>query len=112
MAELRMAIVGSGYMGRTHAECITRHVGRARLVAIAGGRRAPGLARDYGVDCEAGYEALLRRSPDPAGRAFWVARLAAGGNLVDLLFSVAATAEYAAQTPRSSGPDVLAIAFD
>lgn len=57
------------------------------------------------------YEALLRRSPDPAGRAFWVARLAAGGNLVDLLFSVAATAEYAAQTPRSSGPDVLALAF-
>ena len=46
MAELRIAIVGSGYMGRTHAECITRHVGRARLVAVAGGRRAPGLARD------------------------------------------------------------------
>jgi len=63
MAELRIGIVGSGYMGRTHAECITKHVGRARLVAVAGGRRAPGLARDYGVDCEPSYEALLHR-PD------------------------------------------------
>jgi predicted dehydrogenase len=61
VAELRIAIVGSGYMGRTHAECISRHVSRARLVAIAGGRRAAGLASDYTVAFEPTYEALLTR---------------------------------------------------
>lgn len=63
MTELRLGILGSGYMGRTHAECITRYVTRARLVAIAGGSRAPRLAADYGVDHEPSYEALLAR-PD------------------------------------------------
>ena len=63
MAELRIGILGSGYMGRTHAECITRHVTRARLVAVAGGRRAPALAADYGVAVEPDFPALLAR-PD------------------------------------------------
>jgi len=62
MAELRIAILGSGYMGRTHAECITKHVSRARLVAIAGGRRAPALAGDYRAAFEPSYEALLQRA--------------------------------------------------
>ena len=62
MGELRIAILGSGYMGRTHAECITRHMSRVRLVAISGGKRAPGLAADYGVRFEADYGALLARS--------------------------------------------------
>lgn len=62
MSELRLAILGSGYMGRTHAECIVKHVTRARLVAVAGGRRAPALAADYGAAFEPSYEALLARS--------------------------------------------------
>jgi len=62
MAELRIAILGSGYMGRTHAECIARHARRAQLVAIAGGRRAEGLAADYGVAFEPDFEALLDRT--------------------------------------------------
>ncbi|RYE10735.1 MAG: Gfo/Idh/MocA family oxidoreductase [Hyphomicrobiales bacterium] len=62
MAELRLAILGSGYMGRTHAECITKHVTRTRLVAIAGGRRAPALAADYGAAFEPSFDALLARS--------------------------------------------------
>lgn len=57
------------------------------------------------------YAALLGRRPDAAGRAWWAERIASGGNLVDLLFSIAATPEYAARTPRSTGPDVLATAF-
>jgi predicted dehydrogenase len=61
MADLRIAILGSGYMGRTHAECIMRHVTRAKLAAICGGRRAPGLAADYGVPHEPSYEGLLAR---------------------------------------------------
>ncbi len=63
MNELRFAILGSGYMGRTYAECITRHNSRCKLVAVSGGRRAPGLAADYGAVFEASYEALLDR-PD------------------------------------------------
>jgi predicted dehydrogenase len=62
MQEIRYAILGSGYMGRTYAECITRHNHRCRLVAISGGRRAPGLAADYHVDVVETYEDLLNRS--------------------------------------------------
>lgn len=63
MTELRIGILGSGYMGRTHAECIAKHMTRARLVAIAGGRRAPALAADYGVDVLPDFAAMLAR-PD------------------------------------------------
>ncbi len=63
MDELRIAILGSGYMGRTYAECITRYNTRGKLVAIAGGRRAPALAADYRVAYEPTYESLLGR-PD------------------------------------------------
>jgi predicted dehydrogenase len=58
-----MALLGSGYMGRSYAECLTRHNSRVRLTAIAGGSRAPQLAADYGVAYEPGYESLLER-PD------------------------------------------------
>ena len=57
------------------------------------------------------YAALLDRRPDAAGRAWWAERITAGGNLVDLLFSITATEEYANRVPRSTGPDVLATAF-
>ena len=60
MTELRIAILGSGYMGRTYAECITKFNTRAKLVAISGGRRAPGLAADYSVDYELGRVTFLR----------------------------------------------------
>ncbi len=63
MAELRIAILGSGYMGRTYAACLTQHNRRAQLVAVAGGRRAPALASDYGVEYEPTYSGLLAR-PD------------------------------------------------
>jgi predicted dehydrogenase len=63
MADLRIAILGSGYMGRTYAEGITKFNTRVKLTAITGGSRAPGLAADYGVDYEPTYEGLLAR-PD------------------------------------------------
>lgn len=62
MEELRIAILGSGYMGRTYAECITKFNNRGKLVAVAGGRRAPGLADDYDIDYEPTYEGMLERS--------------------------------------------------
>ena len=60
--ELGLGIVGSGYMGRTYAECVARYNRGARLIAVAGGTRAPALASDYGVDAEPSVEALLSRS--------------------------------------------------
>ena len=63
MTELRLGLLGSGYMGRTYAECITKYNTRGRLIAISGGTRAPGLAADYDVAYEPSYEALLER-PD------------------------------------------------
>jgi predicted dehydrogenase len=66
MDELRIGMLGSGYMGQTYAECITKYNKRARLVTISGGRRAPGLAANYaayGVDYTPTYAELLAR-PD------------------------------------------------
>jgi predicted dehydrogenase len=61
-ADIGIGIIGSGYMGRTYAECVARYNSGARLVAVAGGSRAPSLAADYGVDAEPSVEALLART--------------------------------------------------
>jgi len=60
--EIGIGIIGSGYMGRTYAECVARYNNGARLIAVAGGSRAPGLAADYRVDAEPSVEALLERA--------------------------------------------------
>ncbi len=60
--EIAIGIIGSGFMGRTYSECLARYTKRARLVAVAGGRRAPKLAEDYGVDHVETAERLLSRS--------------------------------------------------
>jgi predicted dehydrogenase len=60
MPKLRYGIIGSGFMGRTHAEAI-RHIDNAELRAIAVGSRAPGLAADYGVPLCESAEALAAR---------------------------------------------------
>ncbi len=62
MNQIRIGIVGAGFMGRTSAETITRYLPEAKLAAIAGGSRAPKLAADYGVDCEPSPGALFARS--------------------------------------------------
>ncbi len=61
MKKLRFGILGSGFMGRTHAEAV-RRLPNAELVAVAGGSRAPALAERYGMACERDYEALVKRS--------------------------------------------------
>ena len=58
-----VGVLGSGFMGRTWSEVAANHAKGTRLVAVAGGRRAPKLAQDYGVPLEPGFEALLDR-PD------------------------------------------------
>lgn len=61
MDKIRMGLLGSGYMGRTYAECMTKFNTRTELVTISGGRRAPGLADEYGVEYDATFEAMLAR---------------------------------------------------
>ena len=48
-APIGIGIIGSGFMARTYAACLASYVRGARLVAVAGGSRAPQLAADYGV---------------------------------------------------------------
>ena len=62
MDAVRIGMIGSGYMALTYAEALARHTTGARLVAIAGGRRAPGLAAEYAVDAEESVAALLARA--------------------------------------------------
>ncbi len=61
MEKVRIGIIGSGFMGRTNAETVTRYLERAELKAVAGGSRAPALASEYGVPCEPSVESLLAR---------------------------------------------------
>ena len=57
-------IIGSGYMGRTYAAGLSiGQVADGRLVAIAGGRRAPSVAAEFAMDAESSVERLLGR-PD------------------------------------------------
>ena len=61
MGEVRIGILGSGFMGLTHSEAVSKYLKQARLVAIAGGSRAPALAARYGVEAEQSAEALAAR---------------------------------------------------
>lgn len=49
MTKLRFGILGSGFMGRTHAQAI-QHIPNAVLVAVALGTRASGLAKDFSAE--------------------------------------------------------------
>jgi predicted dehydrogenase len=82
-----IGVLGSGFMGHTWAEVSARHASGTRLVAMAGGRRAPGVASEYGVPVEPSMEALLAR-PDidavvittpPDGHCDQVVQAAAAG---------------------------------
>jgi predicted dehydrogenase len=56
-----VGVIGSGYMGRTYAACLTRHVPNATLVSVWGGRRAAALAAEFGVEADPSLDALLAR---------------------------------------------------
>lgn len=63
MDEVRIGMIGSGYMGRSYAECLKRYTTGGRMTAVWGGSRAEKLAADYGAACAADLPALLAR-PD------------------------------------------------
>jgi predicted dehydrogenase len=62
MSKVRIGIIGSGFMGRTNAETVTKYLRDAELRAIAGGTRAGALAAEYGVAAETSVEALVART--------------------------------------------------
>lgn len=61
MNRVGMGLIGSGYMGRTYAACLTRHVPNGRLVSVWGGKRASDLGEEFGVPADASLEGLLAR---------------------------------------------------
>src|SRR5438874_5528682 len=61
MDTVRIGLVGSGYMGRSYAECLKRYTTYGSLTAVTGGSRAPQLAADYGAAHEDSLERLLAR---------------------------------------------------
>jgi predicted dehydrogenase len=61
MDTVRIGLVGSGYMGRSYAECLKRYVTHGSLTAVTGGSRAPQLAADYGAAFAGTLEGLLAR---------------------------------------------------
>ena len=61
MRDIGVGVIGSGFMGRTYAETISKYCRGAQLRAVAGGSRAEKLAQDYGVNLEGSVESLLAR---------------------------------------------------
>lgn len=61
MSDIGIGIIGSGFMGRTYSETIAKYCQRGRLKAVAVGSRAGQLAKDYGMDLEPSFEALIGR---------------------------------------------------
>lgn len=63
MSKIRFGILGSGYMGRTHAEAVLQLGDRAALTAVSGGRRAAGLAQRYGIADNHGWRVISKQPP-------------------------------------------------
>lgn len=91
MQTVGIGMIGSGFMGLTYSEAIARHVKGAKLVGVAGGRRAEELAKDYGVWGAPSIEALLARddvqavvlaTPDQNRRELTAAAAAAGKHVL------------------------------
>jgi predicted dehydrogenase len=63
MMTVGFGMIGAGQMAHIHAVAIAeQEAGRARLVAIAGGSRAPALAAEFDAQAEPSIEALLARA--------------------------------------------------
>ena len=60
MSRIRIGVTGSGFMGRTHVDAAQK-LDSTEPVAVAGGRRASQLAKDYGIDVEPDVQSLVKR---------------------------------------------------
>lgn len=60
MQTVGIGMIGSGFMGLTYSEVVSRHAQGCKLIAIAGGKRANQLAEEYGVSAET-VDSMLSR---------------------------------------------------
>jgi predicted dehydrogenase len=91
MDTVRIGLVGSGYMGRSYAECLKRYTTHGKLTAVTGGSRAPQLAADYqaafvedlaGLLARRDVDAVLVASPHRAHLAQVVQSARAGKHVL------------------------------
>lgn len=61
MNDIGVGIIGSGFMGRTYSETISKYCKGAKLMAVTAGSRAGELAKDYGMALEPSVESLVAR---------------------------------------------------
>lgn len=61
MKAIGVGLIGSGFMGRTNAETVSKYLSNAKLIAVTGGSRAGALAQEYEVIAEQSLETLLNR---------------------------------------------------
>jgi UDP-N-acetyl-2-amino-2-deoxyglucuronate dehydrogenase len=118
MNVVRIGIIGSGFMGRTNAETVSKYLQQAKLVAVTGGSRAQSLAVDYQVDYEADIETLLQRedidavfisTPHAAHANEALAAVAAGKHiLIDKPMATSvADCDRILEAARTSGVNVM-----
>ncbi len=60
MNEIRVGVIGSGFMGRTHVDAAAK-LDSTIPVAVTSGSRASQLASDYGIDVEPDVRSLVER---------------------------------------------------
>ena len=60
MSEIRIGVIGSGFMGRTHVDAAHK-LESAIPVAITSGSRATQVCSDYGIDVEPDVQSLVDR---------------------------------------------------
>ncbi len=60
MSEIRIGVIGSGFMGRTHVDAADK-LESTIPVAVTSGSRAEKLASDYGIDHEPDVQSLVNR---------------------------------------------------
>lgn len=61
MSDVGIGIIGSGFMGQTYAETISKYCNGASVKAVTCGSRAEKLAKDYNIDLENSVESLVKR---------------------------------------------------
>ena len=57
--DIKIGLIGSGFIAETHAVSITRYLKHARLVAVAGGSRATSMAKKHNISVFSNIEDML-----------------------------------------------------
>ena len=118
MSAIRFGVIGTGFMGRTWAGVIARHVSPedAVLTAVGGGRGAPTLAADHGVPsldpgeliARDDIDAVIVATPVPSHRPHVVAAAQAGKHALAEKPMTSSVADAEAMVAAADASDVPA----